>query len=236
MSAAPDQVMQCMEVWGGNQAVDAGVVMAGLDAWVYCRPYEGAEGGGDVYYVSSCATGRITRMLVADVSGHGEVVSGTAGRLRALMRKYVNYLDQTQFVRSLNAEFSVLAQGGLFATAVAATFFGPTRHLAICNAGHPPPMLYDSRRQQWEVLDRCDSGHGNFPWGITEVCAYDQFDVDLNADDLVLCFTDSLTEARTPTGDWLGQEGLLRSLKETGCQLAPDADRRNPHGAGHRRQ
>src|SRR5687768_18611008 len=57
---------------GGNQPADSGVVMAGLDAWVYCRPYHGAAAGGDVYYVSSCATGRITRLLVADVSGHGD--------------------------------------------------------------------------------------------------------------------------------------------------------------------
>ena len=59
--------MQCMEVWGGNQSVDSGVVMAGLDAWVYCRPYAAvgadapAAAGGDVYFVSSCATGRIAR-------------------------------------------------------------------------------------------------------------------------------------------------------------------------------
>ena len=65
------QVMQCMEVWGGNQTADSGVIMAGLDAWVYSKPFGGADGGGDVYYVSSCATGRITRLLVADVSGHG---------------------------------------------------------------------------------------------------------------------------------------------------------------------
>src|SRR5205814_3709017 len=49
--------LQCMEVWGGNQVVDSGVVMAGLDAWVYSRPVNDDEGGGDVHYVSSCAAG-----------------------------------------------------------------------------------------------------------------------------------------------------------------------------------
>jgi hypothetical protein len=33
-----------------------------------------------VYYLSSCASGRITRILLADVSGHGELVAGTAKR------------------------------------------------------------------------------------------------------------------------------------------------------------
>src|SRR6187549_518457 len=105
MTATEPQVMQCMEVWGGNQAVDSGVVMAGLDAWVYCKPYRNAEGGGDVYYVSSCATGRINRLLVADVSGHGEKVRAVAVQLRDLMRRFVNYIDQSKFVLSMNSRF-----------------------------------------------------------------------------------------------------------------------------------
>src|SRR5215210_7622302 len=98
--------MQCMEVWGGNQLADSGVVMAGLDAWVYSKPFGGAIGGGDVYYVSSCATGRITRLLVADVSGHGTAVRATAVHLRELMRRYVNHIDQMRFVRSMNQQFA----------------------------------------------------------------------------------------------------------------------------------
>ena len=135
-----------MEVWGGNQAVDCGVVMSGLDAWLYSRPLH-AEKGGDVHYVSSCATGRVTRMLVADVSGHGAAVADTAGRLRQLMRRYVNHLDQTRFVSALNREFLALPERGGFATSVVGTFFAPTNRLLISNAGHPPPLLYRKRER-----------------------------------------------------------------------------------------
>src|SRR3954452_17576702 len=110
--------MQCMEVWGGNQVVDGAVAVGGLDAWVYCRPFGEADGGGDVYYVSACATGRITRLLLADVSGHGAAVCDVAGLLRGLMRRYVHYLDQTAFVRSMNEQFVDLSDAGCFATAV----------------------------------------------------------------------------------------------------------------------
>jgi len=48
-----------MEIWGGNRFVETGVELPGLDAWVYSRPHGGAEGGGDVHYVSSCAAGMI---------------------------------------------------------------------------------------------------------------------------------------------------------------------------------
>ena len=67
--------MQCMEVWGGNAATSRNSRMPGLDIWVYSQPHEQSNVGGDIHYVSSCATGRITRLLLADVSGHGAGVA-----------------------------------------------------------------------------------------------------------------------------------------------------------------
>jgi hypothetical protein len=122
-----------MEVWGGSQLTARGVELGGLDAWVYSRPYGQALRGGDVYYASSCATGRITRLLLADVAGHGNTVAATAADLRVLMRRFVNYLDQTEFVRLLNRKFAELPRQGAFATAVVATFFSPTRRMTICS-------------------------------------------------------------------------------------------------------
>src|SRR3954468_16939038 len=146
--------MQCMEVWGGNRAVESSVNMAGLDAWVYSKPYgENASEGGDVYYVSSCATGRITRLLVADVAGHGDAVGRIGVQLRTLMRRYVNYIDQTRFVADLNHEFAAMSTAGCFATAVVPTFFGPTGSLSLCNAGPPPPLVYRAGGREWSFLE-----------------------------------------------------------------------------------
>lgn len=209
--------MQCMEVWGGNQHTDSGVVMAGLDAWVYSKPFGGASGGGDVYYVSSCATGRITRLLVADVAGHGAAVCDTAAALRTMMRKHVNQIDQSRFVQSMNSQFAALASNGCFATAVVTTFFAPTNHLSLCNAGHPPPLLYRAASNQWSFLDH-DSLRGgddfaNVPLGIVDLVNYDQFDVRLKLGDLVICYTDSLIEAHDADGRMLGTAGLLEAAR-----------------------
>ena len=78
MSEPATQQMQCMEVWGGSQLTARGVEFGGLDVWVYSKPYGQAQSGGDVYYASSCATGRISRLLLADVAGHGNSVAATA--------------------------------------------------------------------------------------------------------------------------------------------------------------
>ncbi|HYE01686.1 MAG TPA: PP2C family protein-serine/threonine phosphatase [Phycisphaerales bacterium] len=217
------RTLQCMEVWGGNRAVQNGVSMPGLDAWVFSRPWKDQPGGGDVHYVSSCATGRITRLLVADVSGHGEAIAGAAGSLRDLMRRYINFVDQGKFVESLNREFGARAEAGCFATAVVATFFAPTGELAACNAGHPRPLHYSARAGRWGFLDQPLASGGsevaraadderrlvNLPLGIAEPTAYEPFSRRLRPGDLVLFYTDAMIEARGPGGRMLGEKGLL---------------------------
>jgi sigma-B regulation protein RsbU (phosphoserine phosphatase) len=213
---AEAELMQCMEVWGGNQPVDSAVTMAGLDAWVFSKPYGDADGGGDVYYVSSCATGRITRLLVADVAGHGTSVGELAGTLRGLMRRHVNQLNQTRFVRLMNEQFTALSENGIFATAIVTTFFAANNHLSLCNAGHPPPLLYTAATRRWDLLqgERNEgTSPSDLPLGIEDVFDYTEFEVRLRKGDMVLCYTDSLTEARFPSGELLGTEGLLNIVR-----------------------
>lgn len=228
MAMSDTVTMQCMEVWGGNQPVDCGVVMAGLDAWVYSKPHGGAGAGGDVHYVSSCATGRITRLLLADVSGHGDGVSNTAVKLRNLMRRFVNYIDQTRFVRSMNEEFATLGATGCFATAVITTYYAPTNELAICNAGHPPPFVFRGATGQWVELEPGTSGKAarkaaappaatraiaNTPLGIIDIAQYEQFATRVGVGDMVFCYTDALIECRDAAGNMLGVSGLLEIVK-----------------------
>ena len=220
--------MVCMEVWGGCDAADAAVTLNGLDAWVYSRPYEEAEtggaegGGGDIYYVSACATGRINRLLVADVAGHGAKVRDVATQLRDLMRRYVNYLDQSKFVTSMNHQFVECSAAGCFATAVVTTFFAATRTLSVCNAGHPPPLVWRAGQREWSSLipslERAPAG--NIPLGIADYEDCAQFDVQLDVGDLILVYTDSLIEAKGPQGDMLGPAGLLTLVRD----VFPDPD------------
>ena len=214
--------MQCMEVWGGSQLTAAGVEFGGLDAWVYSKPYGAAHAGGDVYYASSCATGRISRLLLADVSGHGSAVASTAADLRTLMRRFVNRLDQTEFVRLLNQQFMELSEGGTFATAIVSTFFAPSRRLTVCNAGHPRPLMYHAAQQRWDFLghhslgDSAKSTPSNIPLGMLDLSEYEQFDVELEPGDCVVSYTDALIESRDADGKDLGEAGVLRIMRHLG--------------------
>jgi len=209
-----------MEVWGGSQLTARGVAMGGLDAWVYSKPYGGAKRGGDVYYASSCATGRISRLLLADVSGHGKTVATTAADLRTLMRRFVNRLDQAEFVRLLNQQFATLSQDGSFATAVVSTFFAPSGRLTLCNAGHPRPLFYRAAQREWNLLTEQESAEQtaprNIPLGLFDVAEYEHFDVELEPGDCVLSYTDALIESRDADGEMLGEAGLLRIIRLLG--------------------
>jgi serine phosphatase RsbU (regulator of sigma subunit) len=209
-----------MEVWGGSQLTSRGVEFGGLDAWVYSKPFGKAHAGGDIYYASSCATGRISRLLLADVAGHGQTVAATAADLRTLMRRFVNRLDQTEFVRLLNQQFAVLPRTGAFATAIVTTFFEPSRILTVCNAGHPRPMLFRSTQRQWDFLGTQGPGSrsapSNIPLGLFDAAEYEQFDVELQPGDCLVSYTDALIESRDSDGEMLGEDGLLRITRLLG--------------------
>ena len=69
-SSGDQERMQCMEVWGGNDLVDANVSMSGLDAWVYSKPYKQAQAGGDVqmWGSASLATALLANGLVDELN------------------------------------------------------------------------------------------------------------------------------------------------------------------------
>jgi hypothetical protein len=229
VSERPAQHMQCMEVWSGSQLTARGVEFGGLDAWVYSKPYQQAHSGGDIYYASSCATGRITRLLLADVAGHGITVASTAADLRTLMRRFVNRLDQAEFVQLLNKQFAAIAEGGSFATAIVATFFAPTGRLTICNAGHPRPLLYRAARKQWSFLTHEGSPSPsrvprNTPLGMLGIAEYEHFDVELEPGDCLLAYTEALLESCDADGEMLGENGVLRIVRLIGVGELGEAD------------
>jgi serine phosphatase RsbU (regulator of sigma subunit) len=217
--------MKCMEIRGGSRAVVEAFDTPGLDAWLYSKPHQGAERGGDVHYVSLCGGGLITRVVVADVSGHGARVAEFSDALRSLMRKNINTKSQTRLVKALNQQFGATAQSLRFATAVVATYLANRKTLTICNAGHPRPLWYRAARREWVILDASLAQEGNLPLGIDDESPYHQFTRPLEPGDVVCFYTDALTEAADASGRMLGDLGLL--------EIARGLDTSVPARIGH---
>lgn len=225
--------LRAHEIWGGNEPTRERVMLPGFEAWLYAKPLDGHAAGGDLRFVSTCAAGQIVRFTIADLAGHGEEASDFALRLRALIRKHINTPNPAKFVRALNVELTRLAHDGRFATAVIQTYFAPTDHFIVCNAGHPRPLLCRAATDQWELLDEgtpgvVDAAHAretgiaNLPLGIVAPTTYPQFAIRLERDDVVVSYTDAVTEAKDPAGKMLGEEGLLGLARTLPRASAPE--------------
>jgi sigma-B regulation protein RsbU (phosphoserine phosphatase) len=204
--------MECMQVWGGNTVAETAVSTTGLDVWLYCKPYGEGVDGGDIYALSSCSSGRITRLALADVRGHGETVLALAVRLRRLMRRHIDHIDQDALVGAINLEFTAEGDASTFATGLIGTYFVPTGILSLTNAGHPAPLLFNAGRREWQAVEHqmASTTLADIPLGMFESARYTQRRIKMRTDDLLLCFTDGLEECVYETGQMVGQAGLAK--------------------------
>jgi len=220
--------LQCMEVWGGSSKAEHIAAVPGLDISVHSRPI--GERGGDLYLISSCSSGWITRMLLGDVAGHGEVVSDLSAKLRRSMHKSINTVDQSKIAEELNNAFDVYSREGKFATALLMTYFAQTGHLILVNAGHPPPLMQRAGETSWfpfetdadEVLTQNTregkAGIKNLPLGIIGGTEYEQIAIPMRPGDRVCLYTDAYSESAYPDGEQIGVIGLAKLLEQASEQ------------------
>lgn len=208
----PEQLM-CLEVRGGNTVTDEVITAADISIAIYASPFGNSSHGGDIHYISACSGDQIIRIALADVSGHGEGSAQLAQCLQDLMRDNIEVIDHTDFVRSLNEEFATLSTAGNFATALISAYYKPDNTLILCNAGHPPPLLYCAKNDAWSLLDDTAGnpmpGISDVPLGVIGGTDYTQIAVTINPGDRVVMYSDSLNESVDPAGKQLHEEGLL---------------------------
>jgi phosphoserine phosphatase RsbU/P len=208
--AEKPHALVCTEVWGGNRKVRRTVKLPSLTAWVASNPIDEGDGGGDLYYLSVCDYDLISRVALADVSGHGGDVSAVTQTLRQLMHENINAWDQSDFMRGLNDAFNKSAK---YATAIALSFHRITGRLAFSNAGHLPPLWYHAAQQSWGWLEEGNDPQpkrvAGLPVGLIPGTDYSQTVVTLKPSDLLVLYTDGITETENGVKQELGREQLL---------------------------
>lgn len=215
--------MNCLEVWGGCGDSNTYLARPGLDVWICSTAHPGARGGGDVHLVSSCASGRITRMLLADVCGPGPVFSEVASGLRDLLKQNINLIKQTRLVQAINRNLSGASRQGAFAATLLATYFSSTGSFNLCNAGYPPPLVLRKNRRDWAAVKPTNGLAARATTlGVMDDSEHQRWSGKLERGDMALFFSNSLTECRTATGVTLGAQGLLGLLNQRGAEC-PEA-------------
>jgi hypothetical protein len=142
MTTAPKQNqpfrIRCATIWGGIEPVSLDVCTQGVTASLHSTA-SGGERGGDIYYMSVCSIDLLTRMVVADVRGHGEQVSEISSWIYQCLRDKMNSLDGAGVLSDPNR----MVHGRGFAaitTAAVVSHYISNSTLYYSYAGHPPVL------------------------------------------------------------------------------------------------
>ena len=118
MQTSPQIRKQCMEVSGGRLTYQANHEMPGMVMQIYSRRSGHCmQGGGEIHYVSSCASGRITRVMLADICGSEETFKRLSCEMRNGLIRSINSIWQNRVVSDVSDKFREFAQQGGFGTA-----------------------------------------------------------------------------------------------------------------------
>jgi sigma-B regulation protein RsbU (phosphoserine phosphatase) len=116
--------------------------------------------------------------------------------------------DPAAVLRAVNRQVYASSLEDRYATLFYGVFDRATRQMRYVNAGHNPPEVI-GRDGSSLSLRSCGAPVGMFPdWTYVEDA------VQLSPGDLVLAYTDGVTEAENPAGEEWGVEGLRRATVE----------------------
>lgn len=149
------------------------------------------EVAGDFYDCVPLRDGRVL-LAIGDVAGKGVgaalLMSNVQASLRALRNTGIHLADA---VAEVNSIVHHNTPPHLFITLFVGVYDPSTRRLVYVNAGHNPPVLYRSASGAAQQLSI-----GGLPLGIFDGVRYQQSSVLLQAGDLLVMYTDGVTEAR----------------------------------------
>ena len=209
--------LACAETWASNKQAASLVELPGLTAWVHSVSLGPGNAGGDVHYLSVCPSCIVSRIALADVSGHGEAVAVFGEKLRELMHRYLRDLEQIALMRDLNQAVREELGDGHYATMVAVGWHGRRGLVVMTNAGHPPPLWYRASRDEWSWLETQRASEperpAGFPLGLFADVTYDRLVVKPQAGDLIVLYSDGVSETTSPAGDELDRDALMNMAR-----------------------
>ena len=163
--------------------------------------------GGDFYDVAELGGGKYS-VFVADVRGHGVSASLYTMVLNTVKDSLAAAAaDPSAFLAAMNRELSRLVVSESFATAAYAVLDANTWEFTYASAGHPAALHYRAAEKETAPLETF-----GLPLGIDASESYESLSVFLMPGDLVLYYTDGLTDIVVQGGKALSAEGLGRLL------------------------
>ena len=191
-----------------------GIDLAGRS--IYCD-----ETGGDYYdyLLFGPAPSKTLGIFIGDVSGHGISSALLMAAARASLRQRASTPGRlADIIGDVNRQITRdLIASGQFITLLGMQLTPQSGRLVWVRAGHEPALLYRAREDRFESL----VGEGAAPLGLETDAVFSANEMDgLVPGDILVLYTDGITEARNPGGIMFGRERIEVSIRAHAHQSA----------------
>lgn len=156
-------------------------------------------------------------VVIADVSDKGAPSALFMAVARSMIRAYAFAgLPPRETLSQTNDLILDDAESGMFVTVYHSVFYADGQSVHI-NAGHNPPVLFHSRTGKAALMSQGGRAIGWFPHNpLSEV------ELRLEPGDVIVYYTDGLTDAENPNKENFGEARLCRVVEEAAGQSASD--------------
>lgn len=173
--------------------------------------------GGDWWTVAPLPQGRAL-VVVGDVTGHGissAIITGAAKATCELALQLTSEtLTPSRLLAMMNQTLYRMARRKLMMTSVAAVLDPAKRTLTVANAGHPFPILVRNSITHPIMAEGPQLGD-------SPRASYEDSTVELQPGDVIVCFTDGVTELENERGERFTERRLRTVVQRTATQGAP---------------
>ena len=173
--------------------------------------------GGDCYDFVPLPDNRLA-VTIGDASGKGLAAALMISNVQSSLRTaaLLTGRNGAAVLGAVNRQVHASALEDRYATLFYGIFDAATRTLDYVNAGHNPPMVI-RRDGSIEWLET-----GGAPVGMFPDSTYGEGAVELHSGDILVAYTDGVTEVTNPSGVEWGVEGLLRAAAASDTGNAHD--------------
>jgi sigma-B regulation protein RsbU (phosphoserine phosphatase) len=182
----------------------------GLD--ITARIHSAREVCGDLYDFLTYGTQQLG-VALGDVSGKGSAAALYGAVATGILRSLAPHkLQPAELLRQLNQLVCDRRVEGRYMTICFATWQKARHKLRLANAGQTQPLLWkDGHVEQIKL--------SGFPIGIFDDATYEEWNVRLDSGDILLFFSDGLTEAANREGKFFGP-GRIKDLLAANSHLS----------------
>ncbi|HDM37716.1 MAG TPA: serine/threonine-protein phosphatase, partial [Candidatus Omnitrophica bacterium] len=175
------------------------------------------EVGGDLYQFISTSKDKLS-IMIADVSGKG--IPAALFMVRVVTEFKIRagkYSSPKKVLSEVNNQLLKESKTGLFVTVSYCLVDIKSMEVFLSDAGHLPVLFYDAKSNEVKEI-RPEKG---MPIGLLPNIEFNDELINLSKGDVLLFYTDGVTEARDTKAQEFGLDRLKDTLKTYHHQTAP---------------